>query len=74
MIHIIRIAYPCSFRHDCAKAGSAWLSVGRNSSGGRGKHSAGQKEADGGNLSRYLDFVAGLVHQWARVLLECLRR
>ena len=42
-----------------------WLSDGRNSSGCRGKHSAGQEDADGGNLSRYLDCAAGLVHLWA---------
>ena len=42
-----------------------WLSDGRNSSGCRGKHSAGQEDADGGNLSRYLDCAAGRVHLWA---------
>ena len=28
-------------------------------------HSAGQEDADGGNLSRYLDCAAGRVHLWA---------
>jgi uncharacterized membrane protein len=39
-----------------------WLSNGRNSPRCRGEHSAGQEDADGGNLSRYLDRAASPVH------------
>ena len=51
----------------CVDSGAPahWLSDGRNSSRCRGMHSAGQEDADGGNLSRHLDCAAGLVHLWA---------
>src|SRR6267154_2192887 len=45
-------------------ASAHWLFNGRNSAGCRGKHSASPEDEDGGNLSWYLDCVAGLVHLW----------
>jgi len=42
-----------------------WLPDRRNSSCGRGLYSAEQKDADGSDLSGYVDCPAGLVHLWA---------
>jgi hypothetical protein len=39
-----------------------WLSDRGNPCCCRGMHTAGQKDADGGNLSRHLDCAAGLAH------------